>query len=466
VRLPTGLPVGYAVRLYDDVRGGEVVMGGPRTSVARLSPTARALLAGRELTVTGPSEAALVERLLDLDLAGPVVDRLPLVSTDQLTVVVPVKDRSVELAGLTGLDVLVVDDASLDPGAVASVAARHGARLHRLPVNLGPAGARNAGLAQVTTPYVAFVDSDVTVSAEQLVRLARHLADPLTALVAPRVRGVSREPHPAWFARYDVVASALDLGPLGACARPGSSVSYVPSACLVGRVADLGDGFDERLRSGEDVDLVWRLVAAGRRVRYDADVCVGHAVRTDLGAWLGRSALYGSSAAPLADRHGTAVAPAVWSAPTAVATLALLAERRWSVPVALGCVAVLRRELFRTFPETPDRPQHVRRVLARTAVGTARQTSGLLLRHWLPLTLAAAPFSRRVRRAAVVAALVEGVVEARTRGALGDLPAFLAARRTNDAGYAVGLWVGVVRARSIRALVPVWRPAVTRARPR
>ena len=57
------------------------------------------------------------------------------------------------------------------------------------------------------------------------------------------------------------------------CARAGR-VAYVPAACLVVRRAALGEGFDESLRVGEDVDLVWRLDAAGWLVRYDAGVVV------------------------------------------------------------------------------------------------------------------------------------------------------------------------------------------------
>ncbi|MGJ3558290.1 glycosyltransferase family 2 protein [Streptomyces sp. INA 01156] len=54
-----------------------------------------------------------------------------------------------------------MDDASRSPGPVAAVAAAHGARLLPLLANVGPAGARNAGLRLVTTPYAVFVDSDV-----------------------------------------------------------------------------------------------------------------------------------------------------------------------------------------------------------------------------------------------------------------------------------------------------------------
>ena len=54
-------------------------------------------------------------------------------------------------------------------------------------------------------------------------------------------------------------------------------VAYVPTAALLVRRAALGDGFDESLRNGEDVDLVWRLIEAGWRVRYEPAVQVGTA---------------------------------------------------------------------------------------------------------------------------------------------------------------------------------------------
>src|SRR3546814_9526624 len=44
-------------------------------------------------------------------------------------------------------------------------------------------------------------------------------------------------------------------------------------------VEALGSGFAEDLRVGEDVDLVWRLVAAENRVRYEPAVTAGHDVR-------------------------------------------------------------------------------------------------------------------------------------------------------------------------------------------
>ncbi|MDO9458303.1 glycosyltransferase, partial [Nocardioides sp.] len=277
--------------------GGRLLVGGSPLTVQRL----------RRAVTEVDADTTLGRRWLATGLGSPVLDDVEPVPAADLTVVVPAHGRPDAvarcLAGLDPLAVVVVDDASDPPLAGATVT---------LGVNAGPAGARNAGLARVRTPYVALVDSDVQVAAADLLALTRHLADPHVALVAPRVRG--RSTHARWWERYDAAHSALDLGPHPAPVRPGSEVSYLPSACLVARTAVLRDeagGFDEELRVGEDVDLVWRLVAAGHGIRYDPDVVVTHDTRPTVGAWLRQSFGYGSSAAPLAARHGSAVAPAV-----------------------------------------------------------------------------------------------------------------------------------------------------------
>src|SRR5206468_746740 len=108
----------------------------------------------------------------------------------------------------------------------------------------------------VASDVVAFVDSDCRASAASLRALARHLADPVVAVVAPRV-----VPADADGARLP--RSPLDMGALPATVIKGGRVSYVPSTALVVRRDALlrVDGFDESLRYGEDVDLCWRLHA-------------------------------------------------------------------------------------------------------------------------------------------------------------------------------------------------------------
>jgi mycofactocin glycosyltransferase len=47
-------------------------------------------------------------------------------------------------------------------------------------------------------------------------------------------------------------------------------------------------GFDARMRVGEDVDLVWRVVASGGVARYDPNLVAYHDTRVTLSGWMGR----------------------------------------------------------------------------------------------------------------------------------------------------------------------------------
>jgi mycofactocin system glycosyltransferase len=452
------LPLGFRVRVGDDVRvhdRGRTLVGGSPLRVLRLKEPAPPLGRGEVLEVAGPASGTVAERLLAANLAAPVLDGAA--GADELTVVVPIRDRADRLdrllGGLAGLPVIVVDDASRDPAAVAAVAVRHGAQLVALTDNVGPAGARNAGIAAVRTPYVAFVDSDVVVEATALLGLAGHFTDPQVAAVGPRVQGVARSSEPRRFERWDVDGLSLDLGEVPALVRPWSKVGWLPSACLVVRLADLeGGGFDEDRRVGEDVDLVWRLIQAGRHVRYDPAYVAGHDSRGTWSTWLGRKAFYGTGGAWLAQRHGDWMAPAVLSPVPAVGAAALLAQRRWSVPVALGCLVLVRIRLGRTLPETPDRGRLATELTAEVAVSTLRQGSHLLLRHWWPGAALAAVVSPRARRA-VGAAMLWDLLDHREVPP-SQAPEAFVARRLDDLAYGAGLWWGAARAHSARVLVP------------
>jgi len=419
----------------------------------RLTSRARSLLDGGRLQVRDPASGAVARRLLDGNLADPVLTG-PGVDAAEITVVVPVRDRPEQLArtlaALAPLRAIVVDDASRDPGTVGRVAGAHGATLVTLSDNLGPAGARNAGLARVRTPYVAFVDSDVTVDAATLRRLARHFQDPAVVLVGPRIAGRARGPRPRWFERYDEHASSLSLGRRACSVRPGAAVGWLPSACLVARADAVRPGFDPCLRVGEDVDLVWRSVAAGGVVRYEPEEVAHHDVRPGIGGWLGRKFVYGTGGAPLAARHGAHTAPAVLSLPMALAAAAALARRPWSAPVAAAGVAVGLVSVTRRLPAHRERRRLAATLVVRGFGWALRQESALLLRHWWPLTVAALP-SRTVRRMAASALVVDAVV-ARTEHP--GAPYALLARRLDDLAYGAGLWAGALRARSARPLLP------------
>lgn len=488
----TLLPHGFSIRLSERTRvcdGGASLVGGARGGVVYLGPEARGRIgADGLLVVADDTDAALAAALLDGGYADPDFppsrpsDDLSTAVGGSVTLVVPVHGRAEGLARLlralpSALAVIVVDDASPDPRAIAALARAHGARLVRLERNAGPAAARNAGLALAGTALVAFCDSDVVPEPGWLATLARHFADPGLAVVAPRVLGPPRRGVESVIERYEQARSSLDLGDRPGPVRPGTPVAYLPAACLLARRGALGGGFDESMRCGEDVDLIWRLVAAGWRVRYDPAAAVRHDHRTRPWEWLRRKAFYGTSAGPLAARHGDAVAPLALTAWSGAFTVALLAQRRWSLPLAAliwGAATVrVAGRLHRS-----GRPLLSAAALTvQGAVAGPWQVASAMTRHHWPLALLAAAHSRRARRALLVSAVVEALVDRRRTRADLDPVRYLVARRLDDVAYGAGLWWGVLhqissprtgpgRARwpAVQALLPALRRSGPSAR--
>ncbi|MGB8652679.1 MAG: mycofactocin biosynthesis glycosyltransferase MftF, partial [Mycobacteriales bacterium] len=281
------LPEGWRLVLDPRVRRLGRALLSPTGRLLRLGPDGPGAIAALEAGTSDRRALRLGRTLLDAGAAHPLP---PSHDASDVTVVVPVKDRVPQLArclAALSADVLVVDDGSTRSDEVRAVCEAHGARYVHRP-NGGPAAARNTALPLLRKDFVAFLDSDCVPPPGWLERLRGHLEDPAVAAVAPRVVGGARSP--------------LDLGPRPALVRPGGEVAYVPTAALLVRRSAL-TGFDEQLRYGEDVDLVWRTVDAGWQVRYDPSVVVQHEEPATPAARLVRRFRYGTSAAPLAQRH-------------------------------------------------------------------------------------------------------------------------------------------------------------------
>ncbi|HZB50694.1 MAG TPA: mycofactocin biosynthesis glycosyltransferase MftF [Mycobacteriales bacterium] len=460
------LPDGFAILLDPRTRRREdgALLGGSPLRLLRLSPRARGLLAGDRLVVRDATTAALAARLLDAGLAAP---DLPPRTADDVTVVVPVKDRPDALDRLlaalradpatASLPTVVVDDGSAVPVTAP------GARVVRHPVAEGPAAARNTGLRAAGTPFVAFLDSDCVPRPGWLERLRPHLDDPLLAIVAPRIVALDPCAHgralpggAAWFAAYEAAVSALDMGPRPAAVRPGSAVSYVPSAALLVRREAVGDGFDEAMRVAEDVDLVWRLGAAGWRVRYEPAAAVAHAHPGTTVEWLRRRAFYGTGAALLAARHGSAVAPLVIAPETALAWALLLSGRRWARGASAVVLAVTAARLAPRLAGPGERPPagFAALLVARGMGASGRALARSVTRHHWPLAVPAAVVSRRARRWVLTAAAADAALAWWPHRRRVGPVRFAAARRLEDLAYGAGLWAGAVRARSAAALLP------------
>jgi mycofactocin system glycosyltransferase len=458
------LPAGAAIDLDPGASQltDDVLFGGSPARVLRLSPAGVTALAElRQGPVASPAAAVLARKLTDTGLAHPRLapDSSP---RPDVTVVVPVLDRPRELdrclaAAGTRFPVLVVDDGSADPAATAAVCAAHGARLIRRAVNGGPGPARNTALAQVGTELVAFLDSDCVPAAGWIEALAGHLADPLVAAVAPRIVALSSGVGgPA--------GVTLDLGDRPARVAPMTRVAFVPTAALLVRRAALGDGFDETLRHGEDVDLVWRLIEAGWRVRYEPAVQVQHAEPATRAALLRRRFRYGTSAAPLTRRHPGAVAPLVLQPWPTLTMAALLARRPLTAGAAFGVsTALLARRLRANGLPAEGLVRPMADGVRQTWLGTGRwcgQFAAPAVAAFLVYPggrTARARWGRRLAAASLLAGppLAEWAARRDT-----SLLRQTAVTLADQAAYGAGVYAGCLRERLITPVLPKvgWPP--------
>lgn len=443
------------------LEGGTVVLGGAPLRMLRLNAAGVAAVdgwgAGEEVGAA-TSGQRLARRLLEVGAVHPVPGGSATLSAARdVTVVLPVFPDASELAmSLNSLGpvaaIVVVDDATGDRD-VAQLAAAHGAHCERHPLNRGPGAARNTGWRLAKTDVVVFLDPNCTAEPGWIDRLLPHLDDPEVVAVAPRITTRVEPSLHSVLGAYERARPSLDRGPFESPVRPRARVPFVPTAALLVRRAALEavGGFDEALRFGEDVDLVWRLVHHGGTIRYEPTTQVAHGSRRTAAEWLRQRVGYGGSAAPLAERHGRAVAPLEMSGWTAGAwTLVGLGFPVAGVAVATGSGALLARKL--------DGLAHPWAESARLAglghLHGGRALADAMLRAWWPLVLAAALVSRRARRAAAAAAVLPALVEWRQRRPALDPARWVAVRVADDVAYGAGVWVGCWRTRSFAALVP------------
>lgn len=144
--------------------------------------------------------------------------------------------------------ILVVDDASSDHTADAAESA--GADVLRLTTNVRAAGARNRGLAEVTTPFVAFLDSDDLWLPTALTTLCRaiegghHAVSGAAAVFdGPAITGY-RGPLPSEAAVVRDPAAMLDY-----------DAELLVSGSLMTTESAAATKFDARLRYSEDLDF-------------------------------------------------------------------------------------------------------------------------------------------------------------------------------------------------------------------
>lgn len=210
--------------------------------------------------------------------------RIPAVS-----VVVPTRDRPDALAAClaaleaqtaSSFEVIVVDDGSVEPEAVARVVA--GARRARLVpgAGAGPAAARNRGAAAARAPVLCFTDDDCRPAPGWVEAVTRDV-DGATAVAGPTRNGRPGDP---WSTASQAITNhlvAASLDPRTGRTGFAPTSNLACSATLHGSLP-FDEGFP--LAAGEDRDWCARLAAAGGALVFAPDADVVH--HQDLG-WRG-----------------------------------------------------------------------------------------------------------------------------------------------------------------------------------
>lgn len=241
----------------------------------------------------------------------------------------------------------------------------------------------------------------------------------------------------------------------------------MPAAVLVVRAdvfEELG-GFDESMRTGEDVDFVWRIAESGRTCRYDPAIVAEHVPRPTVRDLLRQRFSYGASAARLDLLHPRAAAPVRTNPVLAVPALSILLSYVFvavvTVPLALLWFVVNLRGSRTSLS--------VRLRLGLLGIGTTiRFIASAVARPWWPLLFLAsfAPvIGFRVGTMFLFCTVVPaiwGMVRARPERPFG----YLVLRILDGFAYGLGVWRGALSTRNLRCLLPAFGRSTIRLRSR
>ncbi len=180
---------------------------------------------------------------------------------------VPAAIESALAQSFTDLEVIVVDDASID-GTADLLAANFGARVRveRLPFNHGRSTARNVGWSLARGEFIAFLDSDDLWRPEKLALQVPHFERPEVVLSHTWAEKIDPlgQPLPAASAelrREFLFASRRGFDYAGITQT--WCRMYTSAVVLRRELLNQTGGFDPRLSNFEDYDLFWRAALAG-----------------------------------------------------------------------------------------------------------------------------------------------------------------------------------------------------------
>jgi glycosyltransferase involved in cell wall biosynthesis len=192
-------------------------------------------------------------------------------------------------------EVIVVDNGSTD--RTRAVLDRYGTAISIVEMRRrGAAAARNAGIAHATGEIIAFTDADCIVDPDWLAELLVPLADVRIGIVGGL--NLARPP-----------ANAIELyGERIHDHRRAIEELQPPYAITMNwasrrDVLDAVGTFDEGLLRGEDVDLAYRIFAAGYEIAFRPQAVIYHRNERTLAGLFREGWRHGFHAVPLLERY-------------------------------------------------------------------------------------------------------------------------------------------------------------------
>lgn len=212
-----------------------------------------------------------------------------------VTVVVPVYNGAMTIANcLESLlvqtypqdryEIIVVENGSTDE--TTRTVEKYPVRLFHNEVR-GPAAARNRGIRESTADIIAFTDADCVVTPTWLVELVKPFQDPVIGAIGGDIQPYRHTQ------RTDVELFNDENSPWANYLSGKHEFLpqlYTPNAAYRRSLLVAVNGFDERILTGEDVEISWRIqMETGTQFAYTRQAIVYHHHRS---TWQGLSRQY------------------------------------------------------------------------------------------------------------------------------------------------------------------------------
>ena len=164
---------------------------------------------------------------------------------------------------LRDIEITVVDNGSSDN--TSAIAASFGVNIINIPEKVIPSQARNIGASNVSADILIFLDADIVITESWAIRVGFLIREKNTKyLLTGDTYDLSTQPswiENIWFsAIYTAPREYLQGG------------NIIISASLFNKL----DGFDDKLETGEDVDLCKRATALGVNIFFDRKLRAHH----------------------------------------------------------------------------------------------------------------------------------------------------------------------------------------------